>query len=72
MEEKGLKDLKRQIKLEFEAIKDEKATFDQTRSNVTKMTIATNAEKLMVKSDKSMKDFQFQLNMFRGDEVANF
>lgn len=72
MEEKGLKDLKRQIKLEFESIKDEKAAFDQTRSNVTKMTIATNAEKLMAKSDKSMKDFQFQLNMFRGDEVANF
>ena len=59
MDEKALKDLKKQIKLQFESIRDEKTVFDRTKSNVTKMTIATKTEKLMGTVDKSMKDFQF-------------
>lgn len=36
------------------------------------MVIAQKTEKLMQACDKSVKDFKFQLDMFHGDELANF
>ena len=59
VEEKGLKDLKKQIKASFDEIRSEKQSFDKERSHVKKMNIAKLTEKKMIQLDNQMKDFNF-------------